>query len=83
MSKAQKKRKPSQLRASEVFYILWNPASSHPPTIRLGSLSEAKALASRLATEHAPQKFFICRAEEVAEARPIQIQIAQRKLGGA
>ncbi len=50
----------------ETFYILWNPVSQLPPTVRFDSLEEARQAATVMALRHREQ-FYVMKSEMLFE----------------
>lgn len=48
------------------FYILWNPLSDRPPTVRISTRKEAERIAASMASRFGPQPFYICKAVGVS-----------------
>lgn len=53
----------------ESFWILWNPASNIPPSVRFYSKDEALRVAKDMASKHRC-RFYVVRAEDFMESPP-------------
>lgn len=57
------------------FFILWNPDWHEPPKLRWDSRKEAVEFAHQCAQRSPKARFFVLRAESLAEAKPIEVAV--------
>lgn len=56
------------------FYILWNPTSSLPPTVKFNDLPYAEQIAKEMAQRHGG-KFYVMQAQGCAEVvEPVKLE---------
>ena len=71
-----KKKAEKVVEKSEVFWILWCPGFSRPPTVRFESLEKAREVAESMATKNPNDEFFIMEARGVSKTlKPVATQM--------
>lgn len=67
------KEKPGAT-SNKLFFILWQPESSLPPTVRFGTYDVATAMAKEMAIRHG-KPFYVMKAMCLAEPPEAQVKI--------
>ncbi len=60
----------------KAFYIIWNPSSARPPTVRFHNLEDAQKVAAMMVAKHG-ETFFVCKAVSCSEkaAMPVKTTV--------